>query len=112
MSFGNPPQPALFAVETPQNLGQSETENAVRELIQQINDEERMTPAMRIMTSTALRLAALVENPGKSAIAAVNAAGQLTALLEKIVGDDRANTDDLPPELLQLLQAFEVKSSV
>lgn len=110
MSHGNQPQPALFAVESQQIQAESETVIAVRELIQQITDEERMTPAMRVMCGTALRLAAIIEHP-KSAIASVNAAGQLTALIEKLA-DDQTNTDDLPPELVKLLAAFEVKSNV
>lgn len=112
MTATNPTQTTLFGDDFTPKYGESETEAAVRELIEEIRDKDTMTPARRVLCSTALRLARLIDNPGKSAIAAVNAAAQLTPLIEKIVGEDATDPNDLPEELRNLLAAFEVKPHV
>lgn len=111
MTMMTPTQTALFGDEPLPKYGESDTEAAVRQLIEEIQAKEAMTPARRVLCSTALRLARIIENPGKSAIAAVNAAAQITPLIEKIMEDGQADAGDLPEELRNLLAAFEVKST-
>lgn len=101
---------ALFGADFEQKFGESETEAAVRLLIEEIQAKGLMTPARRVLCTTASKLARIIEQP-KSAIAAVQAAAQLTPLIEKIIGDD-THTDDLPEELKQLFEVFQVESHV
>ena len=77
----------LFDTETGPNYGESLQVRAVRELIEEIRENGVMTAAKQVMCATALRLAEVMEMP-KSAIAAVQAAAQLTPLIEKLTAEE------------------------
>lgn len=86
----------IFEGETSAKFGDSLQVEAVRELIADIREKGQMTPAKSVLCATALRLAAIVELP-KSAVASVQAAAQLTVLVEKLtadVGDSAGMTEE------------------
>ena len=72
---------ALFQLDSPGSAPDSQTTREVRALIQEIEDEGRMSPRIRVYSAQALKYAGIMDQP-KSAIAAVQAGIQLTDLIE------------------------------
>lgn len=86
----------------------SELEQTVDAVVKDLEDRDKMTPVLRVQAATARRLAQIAGHE-KSAIAAVNASAQLQTLIVSM--DEQARGTDvssLPPEVLALMQAFEV----
>lgn len=96
----------IFDGETAPKLGDSLQVRAVRELIEEIRANGSMTAAKQVMCATALRLAEVMEMP-KSAIAAVQAAAQLTPLIEKLTAEE-GSAAGLTPEMKALIDALAV----
>lgn len=96
----------IFEDETGPKYGESLQVRAVRELIADIRANGQMTPAKQVMCATALRLAELVEHP-KSAIASVQAASQLTPLIEKLTEAD-GDAAGMSEETRDLIRALTI----
>ncbi|QBE48756.1 hypothetical protein [Leucobacter triazinivorans] len=96
----------LFDGETDPKPGDSLQVEAVRALIAEIRENGTMTAAKQVMCATAMRLAHIIEQP-KSAIAAVQAAAQLTPLIEKLTAEE-GNAAGFTPEMKALIDALAV----
>lgn len=95
----------IFDGETDPNPADSLQVEAVRALIAEIREKGEMTAAKQVMCATALRLAGICDQP-KSAIAAVQAAAQLTPLVEKLTAED--NAAGFTPEMKALIDALTI----
>ena len=106
MSFDTALKFDLFEGESDAKYGDSLQVEAVRALISEIREQGNMTPAKQVMSATALKLAQIMDLP-KSAIAAVQAAAQLTPLIEKLTADD-GNAAGMTPEMKALIDALAI----
>ena len=93
----------LFATQTTEQFGDSETVKTVRELIKEIEDAGRMTPRIRVYCSQAIKYASIMDQP-KSAVAAVNAGIQLTELIENHLAEQQASEGGLLEQLIEALE--------
>ena len=96
----------IFDGETTPKHGDSLQVLAVRELIEHIKANGLMSPAKQVMCATALKLAELIEHP-RSAIAAVQAAAQLTPLIEKLTEAD-GDAAGMSQETKDLIRALTI----
>lgn len=94
----------LFEGETEPRYGDSLQVEAVRALIKEITEAGEMTAAKQVLCATALKLAEIIEQP-KSAIAAVQAAAQLTPLVERLTADstEQAGMSEETKDLIRAL---------
>ena len=99
----------IFEGETEEKFGDSLQVSAVRALIEDIRANGRMTPAKSVLCATALQLAQIAAQP-KSAIAAVQAAAQLTPLVEKLTEAD-GDSAGLTEETKELIRALAIDPS-
>ncbi|MGO2139837.1 MAG: hypothetical protein ACTH30_05445 [Leucobacter sp.] len=93
---------ALFADQSTSKYGDSDTVATVRELIAEIEAEDRMTSRIRVYCSQALKYAAIMDQP-KSAVAAVNAGIQLTELIESYLTPQETESGAMA-KLVELLE--------
>lgn len=106
MTSNTAPELDIFIDETAPKWGDSLQVIAVRELIAKIREDGRMTPAKSVMCSVALRLAEIISNP-KSAIAAVQAAAQLTPLIETLTAE-AGDSSGMTEETKELIRALTI----
>lgn len=111
MSSESTPQLDIFGDVEDGPFGDSLQVKAVKELVAEIQDSGTMTIAKRVLCANALKYAELAGD-SKSAIAAVGATEKLTEIVERLTADQTQKLSDLPPEIVQLLAAFEVKSKI
>lgn len=93
----------IFADQTTAKFGDSDTVLTVRALIEEITEQGRMTPRLRVYCSQAIKYASIMDQP-KSAVAAVNAGIQLTELIENQLTEQQASEGGLLEQLIAALE--------
>lgn len=96
---------ALFALNPPE-IGESAMEKSVRESIAAIHAERPISATKMFLAQTAIELARSISKGNMKGRAVAMESAQLVATLDLLNPADEENTDDLPPELKALLDAF------